>query len=102
MSTKTKTCNSARKLSSLLVEEVTKILEEKYLEKGEYPANVLIMRTDCHNHLRNVWIGAITKHLSKYLDEILACDLEAIESRYRVSTIMDAILSSIDKEFSLP
>ena len=60
------------------------------------------MRTDCHNHLRNVWIGAITKHLSKYLDDILDQDLEAIESRYRVSNMMDDVLSSIDKEFSIP
>ena len=96
------TCNSACNISSLLVEEVTKICKEKSLEKGEDPANVLIMITYFHNHLRNVWIGAITKLLSKYLDEILACDLEAIDSRYKVSTMMDAVLRSIDKEFSLP
>ena len=95
-------CNSSRKLSSMLVEDATKICEEKYLDKGEDPANVLIMRTDCHNHLLNVCIGAITKRLSKYLDEILACYLEAIDSRYRLSTMMDSLLSSIDKYFSLP
>ena len=39
----TNACNSARKLSYLLVEEVTKICEDKYIEKGEDPANVLIM-----------------------------------------------------------
>ena len=60
------------------------------------------MITYCHNHLRNVWIGTITKHLSKYFDDILACDLEAIESRYRLSTMMDSVLRSIDKELSLP
>ena len=98
----TNTCNSAGKLLSLLVEEATKMHEEKSLEKGEDTANVLIMRTDCHNHLKNVWIDDITKRLSKYLDEILACDLEAIDSRYRVSTTMDAVLRSIDKESSLP
>ena len=98
----TDTCNSSRKLSSLLVEEVTKICEDKYLEKGEDHANVLIMITDCHNHLRNVLVGAITKCLSFYLYEILACDLESIENRYRVSTIMDAVLRSIDNKFSLP
>ena len=84
------------------MEEVTKICKEKSLEKGEDPANVRIMRTDCHNHLRIVWIGAIIKRLSNYLDEILSCDLEAIESRYIVSTIIYAVLRSIDKEFSLP
>ena len=47
----TDTCNSARKISSLLVEGVTKICKEKSLENGEDPDNVLIMRTDFHNHL---------------------------------------------------
>ena len=84
------------------MEEVKNICKEKSLEKGEDPANVLIMITYFHNHLKNVWIGAITKRLSKYFDEILAYDWEAIESRYRVSTMMDAVLLSIDKEFSLP
>ena len=32
----------------------------------------------------------------------MACDLETIEIRYRVSTMMDAVLRSIDKDFSLP
>ena len=48
----TNTCNYSRKLPSLLVEEVTKICEEKYLEKGEDSANVLIMKTYYHNHLQ--------------------------------------------------
>ena len=56
--------------------------------------------TDCHNHLRNVWIGAITKRLSSYLYDILACDLEAIDNWYQISTMTD--LRSLDKEFSLP
>ena len=81
----------------MLVAEVTKICEEKSLEKVEDPTNVLITRTDFHNHLQNLWIGAITKRLSKYLDEILTCDLEAIDSRYIVSTMMDSLLRSIDK-----
>ena len=98
----TNTCNSARKISSMLVEKVTKIYKEKSLQKGEYPANVLIIRTDYHNQLQNVCIGAITKRLSKYLDDILACDLEGIERRYRVSTMMESVLRSIDKKFSLP
>ena len=60
------------------------------------------MRKYCHNCHQNEWIGAITKRLSKYLNKILACALETIESRYRVSTMMDAVLCLIDKEFSIP
>ena len=51
--------------------------------------------------MRNVWIGAVTKRLSSYLNEILASDLEAIDFRYRVSTMFEAVLRAIDKEFSL-
>ena len=36
------------------------------------------------------------------MDYILAYDLEAIESRYRLSTMIDDVLSSIYKEFSQP
>ena len=36
------------------------------------------------------------------MDDILACDLEAIEGRYRVSTMMYTVLSSIYKAFILP
>jgi len=57
---------------------------------------------DCHHHLRNVWIGAMNKRLSTYLNEILASDLDAIDYQYRVSTMMDMVLRAIDKEFSLP
>ena len=42
------------------------------------------------------------KRLSKFLNEILACDLDTTDFRYRVSTMMDAVLLVIDKEFSLP
>ena len=55
-----------------------------------------------HHHLRNVWIGAVTKRLSSFLNEILACDLEEIGFQFRVSTMMDAVLRSVDNEFSLP
>ena len=71
----TNTYNSARKLSSLFVEEITKICKDKSIDNGEDPDNFLIMRTDFHNHFRNLWIGAITKCPSKYLDDILFCDL---------------------------
>jgi len=52
-------------------------------------------------HMPNVWIGAVTKSLSTYLNEILACDLNTIDFCYRVSTMCDAVLRADDKEFSL-
>ena len=96
------TCNGARLTSELLSNEIEKAIKEKIAKEGLPERDVLVLQQDCHHHLRNVWIGAITKRLSSYLNEILAADLDAIDFRYRVSTMMDAVLRSVDKEFSLP
>ena len=56
---------------------------------------------DCHNHLRNVWIDTMTKHLSTYLNEVLASDLSGMNFRHCVSTLFDSVLQVVDKEFSL-
>jgi hypothetical protein len=44
----------------------------------------------------------VTRHLSTYLNEMLASDLSDMAFRHRVSTMFDAVLRAIDKEFSLP
>ena len=98
----TDTCHGARLLSDLICDEVEKAAKEKAADSGEDESDVIVLKNDCHNHLRNVWIGAITKRMSSYLNELLACDLALIDFRYRVSTMMDAVLRSVDKEFSLP
>jgi hypothetical protein len=100
----TDTCNSARLLSSLIKDAVTEAVGQKIGDCGGNPdeEQINVYTQDCHNHMRNVWIGAVTKRLSSYLNEILASDLEAIDFRYRVSTMFEAVLRAIDKEFSLP
>ena len=100
----TDTCNAARLLSSLVSEKVEEAVQLKLSEEGGDIANATIntYRQDCHNHLRNVWIGAVTRHLSTYLNEMLASDLSDMAFRHRVSTMFDAVLRAIDKEFSLP
>ena len=57
---------------------------------------------DCHHHLRNVWVGALNKHLLKYLTKLLKQDLNVIDFRYHVTTMFDSVLRAVDKEFSLP
>jgi len=100
----TDTCNSARKLSKLLAEKVKEAVVEKMNQSGEEISNdtVNVLTQDCHNHLRNVWIGAVTKRLSTYLNEQLASDLDNIDFRLRVSTMFECVLRAVDKEFSLP
>ena len=69
---------------------------------GEDEIDIMVFQSDCYHHKHNVWIGAVNKHLSRYLYDMLACDLLAIDFCYRFSTNFDAILRIIDKEFSLP
>ena len=94
-------CNAARLTSTMTVDAIEDAIEgAKAVSGEEYEQSVL--RQDCHHHLRNVWIGALNKRLSKYLNQILQADLSKIDFRYRVSTMFDSVLRAVDKEFSLP
>ena len=95
------TCLPARATSRMTVDAVEKVIKEKAEADGEEYLPSLV-RMDCHHHLRNVWLGALNKHLSKYLTKLLQEDLNAIDFRYRVTTMFDAVLRAVDKEFSLP
>ena len=44
----------------------------------------------------NIWIGAVVKRLSTYLNEILASDLSEIDFHYRVSTMFDVVLMTVE------
>ena len=96
------TCNAAQKTSVHLIEHIESAVREAIAVEEGNERNPILLHQSCHNHLRNVWIGAIVKHLSKYLDKMLAADLDVISFRYRVTTMMDGILRAVDKEFSLP
>lgn len=100
----TDTCNSARLLSTLIAQKVEEAVQIKISEEGGDAASATINAycQDCHSHLRNVWIGAVTKHLSTYLNEVLASDLSGMNFRHRVSTMFDSVLQAVDKEFSVP
>lgn len=103
----TDTCNGARLLSSLLADAIKDAVTEKRKAIGDdctagNSQDILILTQDCHNHLRNVWIGAVVKRMSTYLNELLASDLKEMDFRLRISTMFDAVLRAIDKEFSLP
>ena len=85
-----------------MVTHLTEVAKEKAIADGEDVSDVIVQTIYYHNHLRNVWIRAITKRMSSYLNDILACDLYAIDFRYRVLTIMDAVLRAVYKKFRLP
>eukprot|EP00965_Chrysotila_dentata_P079090 2608295-Pleurochrysis_carterae.AAC.3 len=52
---------------------------------------LLVLEVDCHNHFRNVWLGAITAALSARLREDLKEELEAIEPRLRVGVGIESL-----------
>jgi hypothetical protein len=52
---------------------------------------------DCHNHMRNVWIGAVTQRVYSYFNKILTNDLEAINFRYQVSTMFEVVLYAMTR-----
>ena len=84
---------------------IAEAIEEAVREQADMEgvdASALTVRVDCHHHLRNVWIKALNKHLSKYLNALMADDLNVIDYRYRFLTKFDVVLWAIDKEFSLP
>jgi hypothetical protein len=90
------TCNTARKIRLLLCEKIEEAAREKGLPEDE----INVLEGDCWNHLRNVWLGGMIKCLNKYLNTALQDELEAIDSRLRVSTSMDSVLRAVEKEFS--
>ena len=72
----TDNCNPALKLKRLLVERIKEAAEE--IDEDE---DVLVLEVDCWHHLRNVWLGGMTKHLTSHLRAALHDELEAIDSR---------------------
>ena len=82
----TDTCNTARKLRRILVDE-----------KIEGTAYEL----DCFQHLRNIWINGAAKAVTKFLNEFLDDSLESISSFLRVSPDLANVIRAFHKEFSL-
>ena len=75
----TDTCNASRKLNRLLIAHVEEVATEKaQTESNKAESNILVLQTHCHHHLQNVWISALNKRLSTYLNDLLAAALQAI------------------------
>ena len=59
----TDTCNGARLLAQLLVDAVDFAVEEKRAlsgDDGNNPNTIATMVQDCHYHMCNIWIKAVT------------------------------------------
>ena len=91
----TDTCNAARKTRRILVSSIANAADEMNVSRRN------ILEVDCWNHLRNVWLGGMTKELSIFLRNSMTSKRDCIDTRLRVTTSIEAILRAVDKEFSL-
>ncbi len=87
-------CSTARKHRKLLCELIAKMSNEPHILENK----ISIFKGDCWQHMRNVWFGAVIKHMSTWLEMHLAEDLEKIPKVYRVSTNIDDLLRCIEKD----
>ncbi len=53
------------------------------------------------HHLINVRLGNVEKVLSTYLNALLRTSLDKIDPQVRVTASISAVISAVDKEFSL-
>ena len=93
----TDTCNTARKTSTIIKESI----EQAAIIMQKPSDDVSVIQVSCWHHLRNIWLGGMTKALSAYLNESLRDDLEYIDPALRVSPKIEMVLRAVDKEFSL-
>ena len=89
------TCNGARKKHRLLVKSIKDAVALLCVD------DTMVLQVNCLNHLQNIWLGGMTKALSKYLKVHICEDLEYIDSILRVTPSIDMILCAVEKEFSL-
>ena len=75
--------NGVRKTLCIIVEQVNEAAE--YLRKYDSD-RIRVLEVGCWNHLRNVWVGVMTKYLSDLLDNILREELDGVDLWIRVLT----------------
>ena len=88
-------CNTAQKVRRLLKDSIEVAAREKGLSDNE----ILVLEVDCWNHLRNVWLGGVTKHLDSYWNMALKESLDLISFVLRVGTNFDGVLRALEKFF---
>ena len=92
------TFNGERKTRHLIVEQVNEA--EETLRKDDYD-DIRVLEVDCWNHLRNVWLWVIKKDLSNLIGNTMREELDGIDLRLRVLTIIKSVLCAINQDFSL-
>ena len=58
---------------------------------------IRVLDVYCWDHLRNVWLGGMTKSLSTLLGKTMREELYDIDSRIRGSTRIESVLCAVNK-----
>lgn len=105
----TDTCNPACLLGQLILDADDHAVTKKHELIGTNSVDNInndsmhkAMVWDCHNHMQNVWIKSVTICLSTFLNKLLTADLTDIDWQLGGMTMINRILCTLDKEFSLP
>ena len=100
------TCTPARCTQRLLVAEVAKQVQEKHpdwarLSEAEQEEAVRVHCQDCWNHIRNIFLTAMSKAQAEHVKAALQEELEAFSAWERMTTDFDQLLRSIYKVNSI-
>ena len=100
------TCNTAQLTKEILTEMVAQAKQSEMgaaawnaLTKEEQQHEVRCHKLDCHNHMRNIFLGPMSKAMSKHLAVELKDHLAAFSSWDRMTTDFDQLLRACYKEF---
>ena len=62
-------------------------------------SSLLFYFSDCWQHLRNVWFGAVTTKLGDHLQDWMNTDMEHTPFSLRITTDIINILRSVERYF---
>ena len=91
------TCTPARCTKRLLIEEVVRQVQAKHgdwnsLSDEDKEAAVRMHTHDCWQHIRNIFLSAMSAAMSAHVKEALQVQLDAFSNYERMTTDFDAVL----------
>jgi hypothetical protein len=91
------TCDTARSLGNKLA---SAILESSNQNNILTASERKMYQTNCFQHLRNIWMGAVEDMMAKKLGAHLKHDLELIPPHLRVACRLSELVLQTDKEYN--
>lgn len=100
------TCNTARKARSLLAEEIARqcaahVGQDAWqaMDEAEQQAAVRTYHIDCWQHMRNIFLEAMSAAMAQHVQQELQPELDTFSAWERMSTDFSQLLRASFKEF---